>query len=162
MTVLPPLKDGPAQTSLADRIVFPGMLPREIAVFKAWLNIHGKEYDRAEYNVRVGTGFDPGPQYEQFARDMIIKNSQKRIDAVLWRGQQAYIVEVKERATPYIVGQLLSYKLLWMRGFPSFNAPVMQSVSAMIDSDTIYCMDQLGLLHDVVYVDLAGIPGTKS
>jgi len=62
------------------------MAPREVVIFQQWQNEHGNEYDRFDYNVRIGNGTDPGPQYSQSDRDMYISNTQKRIDAVGWKG----------------------------------------------------------------------------
>lgn len=162
MSTLPPLTPGPAQTTQADRLKFPGLVGREVAILKAWLTLHESEYTQFQYNVRVGKGDDPGPNYDQAIRDMAIANSQKRIDAVLWRGLQPYIIEVKERATPYIVGQLMSYTILWQRDNPTSLKPILIAVVAALDPDTVYCMAQLGITYNLVQVNLAGIKATKT
>lgn len=76
----------PAQTMFADRQLFPGMLPREILIMKAWLNLHAAEFDRFAYNLRIGSGFDPGASFDPDVRRMAILNSMKRIDAVAFKG----------------------------------------------------------------------------
>jgi len=49
-----------AQLLQSERFKYPGLLPREIIVLRAWLRLREKDYDRFDYNVRIGTGFDPG------------------------------------------------------------------------------------------------------
>ena len=103
----------PAQTLQADRLTFPGMLPRECLIWRAWLRLHEREYDAFSYNERIGPGYDPGPAWPENMRVMAIANSQKRLDAVAWRGPQATLVEVKDRAGASALGQLLTYYPLW-------------------------------------------------
>jgi len=96
----------------ADRLSYPGLLPREICVLRAWLRLHEQEYDRVDYCVRVGEGTDPGPGYPEEIRRQAIANSQKRIDAIAWQGQVPTIVEVKDRAGASAIGQLVTYRAL--------------------------------------------------
>lgn len=95
------------------RTYYPAMLPAEIIVWQAWLRLHQGEYDRFEYNTRVGPGYDPGGSVPAYIRDMSIKNTKKRIDAVAWSGSQPLIVEVKVRAGLSSIGQLLGYITHW-------------------------------------------------
>jgi hypothetical protein len=97
----------------SDRLTYPAMLPAEIAVWRAWLRLHQTEYDRFDYNTRVGPGFDPGGGVPDFVRQMSIKNTKKRIDAVGWKGDQPLIVEVKDRAGLSAIGQLMGYIVHW-------------------------------------------------
>src|SRR5574340_323640 len=110
----------PAQILEKDRLQFPGMLPREILIYREWLKTHEGDYDTFAYDELLGAGYDPGPQWEvdqesalravgvtdeaylkKYAhnmRKMAIQNSQKRADAILHKGPQATLVEVKDRA----------------------------------------------------------------
>lgn len=97
----------------SDRLYYPAMLPAEIIVWQAWLRLHQAEYDRFEYNTRVGPGYDPGGGVPDYIREMSIKNTKKRIDAVAWSGSQPLIVEVKVRAGLSSIGQLLGYITHW-------------------------------------------------
>lgn len=158
----PPIQPGVAQQTQGLRLRMPGMVPREIAIYVAWFVQHGSEFTAADYNVRVGTGFDPGPEHPQYARDSAIANTQKRVDAVLFKGDLPFIVEVKERATPYVIGQVMSYKILWMRDNPSQREPMMLVVCSAIDDDTIYCLSKMNIEYQLVDVDLSGYDGTKT
>jgi hypothetical protein len=113
----------PAQFMQADRLRFPGMLPAEVLVFKAWLAQHETEYDRFDYNVRLGPGIDPGPNVSEFYRNIAILATQLRMDAVAWKGAQPTIIEVKRRAGPRNIGQLVTYFHVWQADFPSLPTP---------------------------------------
>ena len=99
---------GLAQRMQADRLRFPGMLPREILIFKTWLAQHEAEYDRFDYNFRIGAGQDPGPTWPDYIRKCAIENSQLRIDALAWKANAPTIIEVKDRAGASALGQLLT------------------------------------------------------
>lgn len=120
----------PPLTVSASRTRFPGLALREILILIAWLQKHESEYDRVEGNVRVGKGDDPGPSVPEYLRRMAILNSQKRIDAVAWKGQQALLIEVKQRAKMADVGQLLGYQVLFEQDHPDLAAPSLLIVAA--------------------------------
>jgi len=105
----------PAQTLQSERLKYPGLLPREIIIFREWLRLHERDFDRFDYNVRVGDGFDPGPAFDAATRRMAIANSQKRIDAVAWQGSAVTLIEVKDRAGLSAIGQLIGYRPLWQQ-----------------------------------------------
>lgn len=111
------------------RLTYPAMLPAEIAVFRAWLQLHEGEYTRFEYNVRVGPGFDPGEGVMQSIRDMSIKSTRKRMDALAWQGDTPLIIEVKDRAGLSAIGQLLGYRVHWQRENPQSIPPKMLLVA---------------------------------
>ena len=143
------------------RLKLPGLLPNETAIYLAWWEDHFNDYTAADYNVRVGTGFDPGPAYDRATRDNAIKNTQLRVDALLFRGPLPVIVEVKERATPPVIGQLLAYKLLWWRDNPAAPEPAMMLLCSRISPDAAFVCARLGIAVTVVTTDLADVPAVK-
>jgi hypothetical protein len=96
-----------------ERQKYPGLLPRECAILRAWLQQHEGEYDRFDYNVRLGPGTDPGSTYADSVRQQAIANSQLRVDAVGWQGDIPTIIEVKENAGTSALGQILTYNVTW-------------------------------------------------
>lgn len=112
-----------AQRLLSDRFDWPGMLPGEIVVWRAWMRVHLKEYDRFEANVRLGKGEDPGPTFPQKDRDMWIANTQLRADAIGWQGTTPTIFEVKDDAQPGAPGQIAAYRTEWMAEGRSAERP---------------------------------------
>jgi hypothetical protein len=118
----------PAQRLESERAKFPAMQVDEILVWRAWLALHQSEYDRFDYNTRLGTDVDPGPDFPDNIRKSAIALNSLRVDAVGWRGQAATIFEVKRRAGPQNIGQLLTYKHMWMAAQLSPVAPALMLV----------------------------------
>ncbi|MGH9492917.1 MAG: hypothetical protein ACRD2K_05400, partial [Terriglobales bacterium] len=110
----------PAQTLQSERLKYPGLLPREIIIFREWLRLHERDFDRFDYNVRVGDGFDPGPGFSPDVRQQAIENSKKRIDAIAWQGSAVTLIEVKDRAGLSAIGQLIGYRPLWQQTVSDF------------------------------------------
>lgn len=153
---LPP-KTTAAQRVQVDRLRMPGMIPQEVVIFKAWYALHSSEFTAEDFNVRVGEGFDPGPTWPATDRTAAVMNSQKRIDALLWQGQAPTIVEVKVRAEPWIIGQILAYSLLFKRQYTDFAAPKLLILCFQTDPDTVYCCQQLGIEIQTVPADFSVI-----
>lgn len=144
---------GVAQKLQAERLKFPGMLPREIVVLKSWLSIHEGEYDRFDYNLRLGKGDDPGNTFPDNIRKMAVENTQKRVDAVAWKGTLPTIIEVKDRATASAIGQLVTYRALWLQTFPSGPSPKMLLVANKIAPDIVIVLQHAGIAFDIVVAD---------
>lgn len=119
----------PAQTLQAERLSYPGMLPRECLIYKNWLAVYGGRYDNFDYNSRIGPGYDPGPAWPEEMRRMAIANSQKRIDVVAWSGLIPTLIEVKDRAGASAIGQLMTYFPLWNADHPDLTRCSMMLVS---------------------------------
>jgi hypothetical protein len=151
----------PAQLLQADRQSFPGLLPREILVFRAWLKLHESEYDRFDYNVRLGSGFDPGPTYPQNIRDMAVANTQKRVDAVGYKGEQVTLIEVKDRAGFSAVGQLVGYLHLYKATNPTKNTPRQLMVANRIADDLMPVLIGAGIELQLVEADFTPLAGLR-
>lgn len=150
----------PAQTLQQERFNYPGLLPREIIVLRAWLRLHENEYDRFDYNVRIGTGFDPGPSVSQSIRDMAIANSQKRIDAVAYKANQVTLIEVKDRAGFSAVGQLVGYLHMWQAQYPEQPRPRLLLVANRLQDDIPLVASGANIDIELVeanYSELAGL-----
>lgn len=145
----------------AARLKLPGMLPQETRIFGAWWAVHGKDYDTADFNVRVGQGYDPGPTFDDSARRGAILNSQFRLDALLYRGSQPEIVEVKYRASPLALGQLLSYRVLWLAANASQLAPGLRMVVNQLSPDMKAVCAAYGVIVDVQDADFSGLQIVK-
>jgi len=143
----------PAQKLQSDRLSFPGLLPREILVLKAWLKLHESEYDRFDYNVRLGKGTDPGPTFPDDVRRMAILNTQKRVDAVAWKSDQPTLIEVKDRAGFSAVGQIVGYDALWRAQYPTSPAPKLLMVCNRFTEDILPVLQRNGIALAIVEVD---------
>jgi hypothetical protein len=89
------------------------MLPREILIWRNWLKGNEPRFDRYEYNLRLGSGVDPGTGYSLEARQSAILNSRRRLDVIAFNLGRATIIEVEENPGLSAYGQLLGYETLW-------------------------------------------------
>lgn len=145
----------PAQTLQSERLKYPGLLPREIIVLRNWLKLHESEYERFEYNVRLGAGHDPGPTHADEIRRMAIMNTQKRVDAVAYKGNSVFLIEVKDRAGFSAVGQLVGYEALWRDDHPTDPPPNLVLVCNRFAGDLLPVLRKQGIELAVVEADFA-------
>lgn len=127
------------------QFAYPGMPEPESAVFRDFLQARGREFDRFDFNVRLGSGatVDDGltEQYEKLA----IKLTQKRADVVAWQADQPTIIEVKIRIGLGAQGQLLGYRSLWIRDRPHEPEPALLAIARRTDEDTLAALSDQGI-----------------
>lgn len=141
-----------------DNAARPGLLPQESAIFNAWYANNYQSIQAVEFNVRVGrpdidtTGLDPA------LAKMAIMNAQKRIDAIITSAGARTIVEVKFRALVQTLGQIVGYRLLWMRDNPKEPVPHLLVLCSQIDADTAYVLNTESVPFLVVAADFSHLP----
>lgn len=116
---------------------FPERTDQESAIIIDWLREHGEEYDRFSFSVRVGEGQQPAPDLLPGVARSVAFSSRKRIDVLAYRGLQATIGEVKQRIGPGVLGQLLTYRQLYMNERPDEELPKMIAIGRYSDPDTL-------------------------
>src|SRR5215467_5095244 len=136
-----------------DRLSYPGLMPNECVILSAWLRVHESDYERFDYNTRIGAGVDPGPTWGPDIRRMAVMNSQLRIDAIGWVGNQASLIEVKQDANVTAIGQLLTYDAVWRMDNPSLPPPHLIVVSNTLQPNMGAVTSARGIRPDVVPVD---------
>ena len=119
---------------------YPHMLPRERDMFNQWLNAYGQGFEGFMFDVRVGVGRQPqmtdirelerklGYKFtlneeEQARFDGQIRIAwqsltQKRIDALGFKGDETWLIEVKKVFNMSLIGQLDVYGILLLTSFP--------------------------------------------
>lgn len=147
----------PAITLQQDRLRFPGMLPREILIWRNWLKVHEAEYDSFDYNYRIGTGQDPGPTWPDNIRKCAIVNTQLRLDALAWKGSQPTIIEVKDRLGASGIGQLVTYEAVWIKEHPQGPPPLCILVTNRLQDNMAPVIQKAGLRCDVVETDFSSL-----
>lgn len=137
---------------------YPERTDGESAVIRDFLLDHIDEYDSVDFSVRVGEGLTPDPTHLPGVQAQTAFNSKKRIDVLAYRGKQPVIVEVKQRITPASLGQILTYRHLWLQENPDGLVPELVVVGRTSDADTIASLTAHGV---TVYVyDPTDNPGT--
>jgi hypothetical protein len=140
----------PAQRLESERAKFPAMQVDEILVWRNWLQIHEKEYQRFDYNARLGIAVDPGPDFPDYVRKAAIASRSLRIDAVGYQGDLPTIFEVKRRAGLQNVGQLFGYFHMWQAQQLSAQAPLLVLVCADFSQHILPATSAAGIRIDVV------------
>lgn len=160
-----------------DRLRYAAMQPREILIWKNWLKANVLRFDRYEYNVRLGTGVDPGPTYEISSRRMWIANTMRRADVIAVVGQRVTIIEVEENPGIQAFGQLQGYSKLYRdrvrrggpptahvelgveeffpKDLPFDPDPALLLVCARIGNDAISVAEGSGVRFEVVPTDFS-------
>lgn len=127
------------------QIQFPGMAAPESAVFREWLTRHGAEYDRLDFNVRLGEGVEVGEGFSPEVKTLATTLTQKRADVVGWQGVHPTIFEVKIRASLGALGQLLGYLVLFPKTFPGAPPPHLVVLARRVDNDSAQAFAAYGV-----------------
>jgi hypothetical protein len=151
----------PAQRLESERAKFPAMQVDEILVWQAWLVLHQTEYERFDYNTRLGVNVDPGPDFPDNIRKAAIAINSLRVDAVGWQGAQPTIFEVKRRAGPQNIGQLLTYKHLWVTQYPTGPDPNLVLVFNQLSQHILGVSQASGIQLSQVDVSFSSLAPTR-
>jgi len=100
------------------QIVYPHMGPRESQIWTLFLkNIGWDDIEYIDYAVRVGPGLVPSDIVEENIRRMAEAITKLRIDAVVHRKSEIWLMEVKEIANLVAIGQLISYEHYYIKEY---------------------------------------------
>jgi hypothetical protein len=124
---------------------YPELTDRETPVIHAFLEHHAAEFTKYQFSVRVGVGATPDPDHLPEIQSAMSRNTRKRIDMLLWQGDQPWIIEVKERITPAVLGQLRTYRHLLLEERPELPEPVLATIGRFSDDDTIRVLQAEGV-----------------
>lgn len=84
----------------------------DTAVGLAWLKAHWREWDRAAFNVTMGPGAEVPAGAEDYVQQWVATTTTQRADIIVYSGNTAAIVELKQRIGGGALGQLLTYRYL--------------------------------------------------
>lgn len=114
---------------------YPHLMVNDVEIWERYLEVHAKEWDSFEYDVRVGEGQQPNPEHPKNIQTMAVALTEKRIDVVGRRHGQVWIIEVKLSAMLSAVGQLVSYQILYEERFPGAGPTELLIVTDRIGPD---------------------------
>jgi len=98
-----------------EQVRYPHLLDQDAPILTAYLRENGRRYTQVDFDVRIGTGRDPGPDYPDNIRKMALDLSRRRIDALGRSPQSVDIIEVTTHAGTTTLGQLHAYAILYAR-----------------------------------------------
>ena len=120
------------------RFRYPHMLPRDKFLWDRFLGIHGKYFDRFDYDIHVGEGIGKIYGYPENIQRMAKLLTQKRIDAVGYHGDEVWVFEIKPHAGLSALGQVTAYEALWNKQFPDQKVYRKAIVTDFVDQDIRY------------------------
>jgi hypothetical protein len=91
----------------------PHLISDDSKLLLQYLSANPELYDLLEYDVPVGDGRDPGPDFDTSIRTMAIQLSRRRIDCVAHASNYIEIIEVTQSAGLTALGQLHAYPVLY-------------------------------------------------
>ena len=99
---------------------YPGMIPAESRLLRQFLRRRGQAFDEFRFGVRIGDGVTLDDSFDAGVRKSWDAITKARPDTVAFAyPAAATIVEVKEAFTTEAVWQLLGYRDLYARTFPT-------------------------------------------
>ena len=117
------------------RYKYPHMIGEDREIWSRFIDMFPDRFDTADYDFRVGKGMVTDPSWPEYMKVDAIALTQKRIDVLAWKGEQPTIIEVKKRVGLSALGQVLGYKVLFMKYFSHFQDPEMLIVCEKISID---------------------------
>lgn len=124
---------------------FTHLLAPDRALWQRFLDLHPGRYLSIDYDVRVGSGRDPGPTFSDPMRSMALSLSQRRIDAIGLCSDHLEIIEITLNAGLTALGQLIAYPILYNEDFsPTLPVyPVLVCQAIQPDMDYIYALHNI-------------------
>lgn len=92
---------------------FPHLLKEDIELWEQFLDSPHNIYNRYNYDIQVGFGRDPGPNFPINIREMALNISRRRIDAIGFTNNAITIIEISVFAGLTQLGQLMAYPTLY-------------------------------------------------
>lgn len=111
-----------------DQSKYPGMPVAEQLVWRAFLAQYGAQWERYDYNVRLGPGVTPPDYIVEPWRSASIAASKPRGDVIGWQGSVPTLFEIERYAKSDAMGQILHYRDVWEESQPGSAAPAMAIV----------------------------------
>jgi hypothetical protein len=126
---------------------FPHLLPADCVLWQKWLDDNAAAYSQFIYDVKVGEGTDPGPQYPDNIRYDAQVLSQRRVDAVGYQAKIITLFEVTTSAGLTALGQCMAYPKLYVDTYTPPLPVKMHLVTYQFQSD----MEKLYVAHGIDY-----------
>lgn len=124
---------------------FKGMVATEVAIMKLWLARNAPYFDRIDFEVRLGEGGTPAATMTPEQAADYKHLTMKRADAIAYLGDHAVIIEIKTRLGIRDLGQLATYRLLWMQQNPTLPDPRMLALGRRADPDVVNTLTNHGV-----------------
>lgn len=126
------------------------MLPADVGVWNRFLDLHGFEFVGFRYDVHVGGEVERQSAWTEKVFLMASHLAAKRIDAVGYKAGETTIFEVKPEAGVTAVGQLVTYRMLFIEKYAPIGALTCALVCGNATIDEKRVLEELGFKVFVV------------
>lgn len=96
---------------------YPHMFPKDIEIWERFLEKYATEYDGFIYDWKVGSGTEPVPELREPYATMQTTLSKYRVDVIGVKAGRYELIETKPNAGPSAVGQIISYRNLFVKDY---------------------------------------------
>ncbi len=114
---------------------YPHLVGSDIPIWDAWIRDHGSYFSGIDYDVHVGQGLEPDKDLDYQLQMMWLSLTRKRIDVVGYRPGEVWLIEVKDRPTVAVIGQCLSYQILYNLDYSPTTPPIPCLIAGSIEAD---------------------------
>lgn len=135
----------PDLSHLLEQDIYPEQTEGESAVLRDWIRAHGAEYDEIKVSVRLGAGADVDENLPENYRRMAGYVTRHRADAVARVGDSVTVVEAKIKVTSSVLGQLRTYRRLYLEDHPNVSDVNMLAVGRYGNLTTIRVLQAEGV-----------------
>lgn len=129
---------------------YPHLLPADCFLWDLWLAQHAGEFSEFQYDVKVGEGTDPGPEFDNNIRYDAIRLSQRRIDAVGYQAKVITLFEITTLAGLTALGQCMAYPKLFRDTYSPDRVIQMHLVTYQFQSDIERVFAEHGIGYTVI------------
>jgi len=97
---------------------YPHLKPADVLIWEAFIRGNPNFFESVDYDVPVGEGAPFLPEKEEtFVSDYRLL-TQKKLDAIGYRGDEVWLIEIKPNAGSKALGQILTYEKLYSKTYP--------------------------------------------
>jgi len=130
---------------------YPHLVGSDIPIWDSWVRTHGHYFQGFDYDVHVGQGLEPDKDHSFELQQMWVSLTKKRIDVVGYRPHEVWLIEVKDRPTVAVIGQCLSYKILYDIDY----SPVARTVPCLVAGSIEPDIETVLRAWDIRFYDLS-------
>ncbi len=135
------------------RLKYPHMMPEDYATWTEYLGRNEGLIEEVWYDVHVGQAVKVPDGMPAWMERVAAGVSRKRIDVVARSGNVLRIIEVKNGANMESLGQVLTYRTLFIKEYEEFGRVLPMVIAMTADLDIMETASALG----VVVVALEGV-----
>ncbi len=140
----------PGKFNYEVRHKYPHLIGEDTEVWNKFILKFPDKFDTVNYDVHVGLGADTTPIAEESSKQYWAELTKKRIDVIGYKNNFETLIEVKNRATLFTLGQILGYRFLYLREHPDIPAVNTLIICSTISQDDIDVLKHYGINFVIV------------